>query len=152
MPTTELIKKTITVKFRNNLKEGKKGKYGSIKTTDGESYLAQQDIWETLEPDGIYSIDYERSTGEFPSWIRMVTADDGDVLTTPVRATPPPQSTQKAYAKQQAGGSNLDAIICGMLKSFIEVGKVGLNRKDIVEAKKICREAWLDEFGDEIPY
>jgi len=151
MATAALIQRTVTVQFRNDLKDGKKGRYGSIKA-DGQSYLAQEDIWETIEQGRTYTIKYQKPDGDFPPWIKSVESEEGEPLTPPVRNTQAPVSTQKAYSKQANGGSNLDACICGLLKSFIEAGKVPLDAAAISKARTICQAGWLNEMNDEIPY
>jgi hypothetical protein len=163
MPTAELIKKTITIKFRNDLKAGKKGKYGSIKTDEGESYLAQQDIWEKLEPGSTCHIDYERSTGDFPPWIRMVSAENGDALTPPVRTILVDRSgrevtTASAYKRPETSDKDSEHMfVSGLMNAWARAGALNIDEENGKHAGRIAMRIYLaiwphDMKGDSNPY
>jgi hypothetical protein len=159
MPTTELIKKTITVKFRNDLKVGKKGKYGSIKTDEGESYLAQQDIWGSLEPGKAFHIDYERPTGDFPPWIRAVSAEDGLPITAQVRvAGEKTNGVAPTYKRPETSDKDSEHMfVSGLMNAWARAGALNIDEENGKHAGRIAMRIYLaiwphDMKGDSNPY
>jgi hypothetical protein len=152
---TELATVKLTVKYLNPPKDGKKA--WTIKDTEGCYYFVRPEMKDVFDPGETYEIDYTES--EFPKgsgrtnrWVDSARSANGEALTSARRPVPPPQSTLKAYAKQQNGGSNLDACVCGLMKSFIETGKVEMTAAAISKLRTICQAGWLNEMDDEIPY
>jgi hypothetical protein len=130
-------------------------KTGSIKAKDGTSYRVKPELLDVFQVGGVYEIEYE--TREYPpgnvqNYLETARDANGVAVTPERRPIPAPASTQKAYAKMLNGGANPEISAVGILKSFIEAGKVELNVSAISKAFKTCKAGLLDEFGDEVPY
>ena len=145
----------ITVQYVNEPKLGKKS--WTIKDRNGVLLFVRPEMADIFQEGETYEIDYTES--EFPKgsgrvnlWVDSARSANGESLTPARRPVPPPKSELKAHAKQANGGSNLDACVCGLMKSFIETGKVEMTAAAISKLRTICQAGWLNEMNDEIPY
>jgi hypothetical protein len=155
MATGEIYTTKAIISYVNPPKEGKVN--GSIKDAAGNMYFVKPELLDVFQPGHTYEIDYTTSeypkgSGRFNKWLDSARSANGEGLTPARRPTPPAQSTQKAYAKMQSGGANPEISAVGILKSFIEAGKVELNASAISKAFKTCKAGLLDEMNDEIEF
>ncbi len=145
---------TLTVRYFD---ESKSGKSWKIKDLNGDSYFVRPEMKDIFAAGATYEIDfteseYPKGSGNVNRWVDSARSANGESLTPARRPVPPPKSEIKAYAKQVNGGSNLDACVCGLMKSFIETGKVEMTAAAISKLRRICQAGWLNEMDDDIPY
>jgi len=137
----------ITVQYINPPKPGKK--MGSIKSSEGDYYGCFPAQLHQFFVGEVCKLEYKQSESGYKSVVKKIG-------TTPLNPVPMRARTAPADSEQIA--------VLAMVKSFIEAGKVELERSDLIACLETCKAAYRsvfrspeiqttqDELKDEIPY
>jgi hypothetical protein len=169
-PVADFKKEPVTFQFLNELKQGKKGRYASVKTDDKRTFMVDEEMWNILQEGVQYEIDYQLPDpkSDFPPWIKNVRTVGGADLVPPSRPVSPTGSPLKAYSKLAApnGDKDTDIATQAIFKSMVEGGAAKPSTaKGVAAVLDMAWEGWLihkkhretfkmkasDEMNDEIP-
>ena len=149
MPQTE-----ITVQFVNAAKPGKK--YGSVKTSEGNKFLAKTPILSMFGPGQVCMVSYHSET-----WGQ----EQVNIIDTKIGGQPAPEPAQKPlFRARTATADSKQIFVTALLKEYIAAGKLETSKTAVVTLGNALKEAYEDLFGtsqmqvsqeqmqDEIPY